>query len=84
MAKKVRKSEAIPRTIENNGVIALVEYVLLPAAKLSGKNEFRVECRDAEPLTYTNIQQLKDDYVNDIVWHSSLPLGFHRLMANIV
>ncbi|EEA25440.1 Tyrosine--tRNA ligase cytoplasmic [Talaromyces marneffei ATCC 18224] len=67
VAKKVRKSEAIPRTIENNGVIALVEYVLLPAAKLSGKNEFRVECRDAEPLTYTNIQQLKDDYVNDIL-----------------
>lgn len=67
VAKKVRKSEAIPRTIESNGVIALVEYVLLPAAKLNGKNEFRVERRDAEPLIYTDIQQLKDDYMNDVV-----------------
>ncbi|RAO66302.1 uncharacterized protein BHQ10_002314 [Talaromyces amestolkiae] len=67
VAKKVRKSEAIPRTIESNGVIALVEYVLLPAAKLNGKNEFRVERRDAEPLIYTDIQQLKDDYMNDVL-----------------
>jgi tyrosyl-tRNA synthetase len=65
VSKKIRKSEAPPRIIENNGVIALVEFVLLPAAALTGKKEFRVERRDSEPLIYTNIQQLKDDYVND-------------------
>jgi tyrosyl-tRNA synthetase len=44
-----------------------VEFVLLPAAALAGNKEFRVERRDAEPLVYTDIQQLKDDYANDVV-----------------
>ena len=45
----------------------MVEFVLLPAAALAGKKEFRVARRDNEPLIYTDIQQLKDDYSNDIV-----------------
>jgi tyrosyl-tRNA synthetase len=67
VAKKIRKSEAVPKIVEHNGIIALVEFVLLPAAALAGTKEFRVERRDAEPLIYTDIQQLKDDYANDIV-----------------
>ncbi|KAF3398023.1 Tyrosine--tRNA ligase, cytoplasmic [Penicillium rolfsii] len=67
VAKKIRKSEAAPKIVENNGIIALVEFVLLPAAALAGNKEFRVERRDAEPLIYTDIQQLKDDYANDIL-----------------
>lgn len=45
----------------------MVEFVLLPAAALAGKKEFRVERRDNEPLIYTDIQKLKDDYTEDIV-----------------
>ncbi|KAJ5173165.1 hypothetical protein N7492_005758 [Penicillium capsulatum] len=67
VAKKIRKSEAIPKVVENNGVIAMVEFVLLPAAALAGKREFRVERREGEPLVYTDIQQLKDDYTNDVL-----------------
>lgn len=67
VAKKIRKSEAIPKVVENNGIIAMIEYVLLPAAALAGKKEFRVERRDEEPLIYTDIQQIKDDYTKDIV-----------------
>lgn len=67
VSKKIRKSEAFPRVVENNGVIAMVEFVLLPAAALTGKKEFRVERRDNEPLIYTDIQKLKDDYTEDIV-----------------
>lgn len=73
MAKKIRKSEAAPKIVENNGIIAMVEFVLLPAAGLAGKKEFRVERRDAEPLIYTDIQQLKEDYANDIVSLLLLP-----------
>ena len=54
-------------------MIALVEFVLLSAADLAGKKEFRVERRDAEPLIYTDIQKLKDDYANDIVWTRPTP-----------
>ncbi|KAH8430533.1 Tyrosine--tRNA ligase cytoplasmic [Aspergillus melleus] len=67
VSKKIRKSEALPRVVENNGIIAMVEFVLLPAADLAGKKEFRVERRDDEPLIYTDIQKLKDDYTNDIL-----------------
>ncbi|EEA19658.1 Tyrosine--tRNA ligase cytoplasmic [Talaromyces marneffei ATCC 18224] len=67
VAKKIRKSEAIPKVVEQNGIIAMIEYVLLPAAALAGKKEFRVERRDEEPLIYTDIQQIKDDYTKDIL-----------------
>lgn len=67
ISKKIRKAEATPRIVEDNGVIALAEYILLPAAALKGQKEFRVERKDNEPLVYTDIQQLKDDYTNDVV-----------------
>lgn len=67
IAKKIRKAEAAPRVVEDNGVIALVEYVLLPAAGLKGQKEFRVERKDEEPLVYTDIERLREDYKNDIV-----------------
>ncbi|KAL5002187.1 hypothetical protein BDV10DRAFT_181872 [Aspergillus recurvatus] len=70
--KKIRKAEAAPKVVEDNGVIAMVEYVLLPAAGLKGKKEFVVERRDAEPLVYTDITKLKEDYANDILTPQAL------------
>ncbi|KAL4988523.1 hypothetical protein BDW68DRAFT_90938 [Aspergillus falconensis] len=70
--KKIRKAEAAPKVVEDNGVIAMVEYVLLPAAGLKGKKEFVVERRDAEPLVYTDIAKLKEDYANDILTPQAL------------
>ena len=59
---------ATPGVTEENGVLALVEFILLPASALKGSREFRVERTDgSEPLIYTNIQQLHDDYKNDVV-----------------
>ncbi|KAL4920439.1 hypothetical protein BDW62DRAFT_198757 [Aspergillus aurantiobrunneus] len=72
ISKKIRKAEAGPKVVEENGVIALVEYVLLPAAGLKGNKEFRVERRDDEPLVYTDIEKLKEDYTNDILTPQSL------------
>ncbi|KAJ5994294.1 tyrosine tRNA ligase [Penicillium sp. IBT 35674x] len=87
ISKKIRKAEAAPRVAEDNGVIALVESVLLPAAKLKGKEEFIVERRDQEPLIYTDIKQLKEDYVNDILTPQLLKpavaAGLVSLMAPI-
>ncbi|KAJ5784569.1 tyrosyl-tRNA synthetase [Penicillium pulvis] len=87
ISKKIRKAEAAPRVAEDNGVIALVESVLLPAAKLKGKEEFIVERREQEPLIYTDIKQLKEDYVNDILTPQLLKpavaAGLVSLMAPI-
>ncbi|OJJ44435.1 hypothetical protein ASPZODRAFT_101537 [Penicilliopsis zonata CBS 506.65] len=67
ISKKIRKAESAPKVVEGNGIVALVEYILLPAAALRGRKEFRVERRDAEPLIYTDIKQLHDDYMNDVL-----------------
>ncbi|KAK5989478.1 Tyrosine--tRNA ligase [Cladobotryum mycophilum] len=70
VAKKIRKAEALPKIVEENGVIALVEHILLPASKLQkGEAEFRVErTRDnLEPLVYNNIKQLQEHYAEDIL-----------------
>lgn len=66
-------------------MIALVEYVLLPAAALRGNREFRVERRDEEPLVYSDINKLREDYKNDIVRSSpclfkSLSLTRHLIV----
>jgi tyrosyl-tRNA synthetase len=54
--------------VEGNGMLSLVEFILLPAAELKGKREFRVERGDEEPpLVYNDIKQMHEDYTKDIV-----------------
>ncbi|GKZ30487.1 hypothetical protein AbraIFM66950_009261 [Aspergillus brasiliensis] len=68
--KKIRKAQAAPKETDNNGILAFVQYVLLPVATLkTGKPEFRVsrERDGLEPLVYTNIEKMHEDYRNDIL-----------------
>jgi tyrosyl-tRNA synthetase len=69
VTKKIKKAMAAPKVVEENGVLAFVEYVLLPVSALKGNREFRVEReRDGlEPLVYTAIAQMHEDYKNDVV-----------------
>lgn len=67
VTKKIRKAVCEPKKVEGNGVLAFTEFVLLPAAALRGKREFTVERRDAEPLVYTKIEEMREDFINDIV-----------------
>jgi tyrosyl-tRNA synthetase len=66
--KKLKKAVAAPLQVEGNGVLSFVEYVLLPASFLKyGTQKFVVESRDAEPLEYTNIEDMQNDYKADKV-----------------
>ncbi|KAJ4405787.1 Tyrosine--tRNA ligase cytoplasmic [Neurospora sp. IMI 360204] len=69
VTKKIRKAEAAPKVTEGNGLISFIEYVLLPAAQLLGKEGFRVDrSRDnLEPLIYTDIAKIKADYKSDVL-----------------
>lgn len=67
VAKKVKKAECVPKVPEGNGILALIEHVLLPAAALKGKREVVVERHEAEPLVYTDIAKINEDYAADIV-----------------
>ncbi|THC98565.1 hypothetical protein EYZ11_001995 [Aspergillus tanneri] len=68
--KKIRKAQTAPREVEHNGILAFVQYVLLPVSKLkNGSPEFRVsrERDGLEPLVYTNIEKMHEDYKNDVL-----------------
>lgn len=65
--QKIKKAECFPKVVEGNGVLTFVEYVLFPAASLKGRKEFVVERRDEDPLVYTRIEQMYEDYKKDLV-----------------
>ena len=70
--KKLKKAYAKPMEIEGNGIISFIEYVLLPVSGLKSNDQqrrFVVKRRpeEGEDLVYTNIEQLKEDYVADKV-----------------
>ncbi|EAQ84618.1 hypothetical protein CHGG_08632 [Chaetomium globosum CBS 148.51] len=69
VAKKIKKAHAAPQVVEDNGLISFIEFVLLPAARLRGNGEFRVEReRDGlEPLVYTEAEKICEDYKNDVL-----------------
>ena len=78
--KKLKKAYAVPQQVDGNGIISFVEYVLLPvsALKNDGHARFVVERRqgEGEPLVYTNIEAMKDDYRADTVGGTTL-LALH-------
>lgn len=74
--KKLKKAFAPPKEIEGNGLLSFVEYVLLPAGTLKhGEPRFVVQRREGEgdPLVYTSVDKLHDDYKADIVSPSFYP-----------
>jgi tyrosyl-tRNA synthetase len=89
VTKKIKKAVAAPKIVEENGVLAFVEFVLLPAAALKGSREFIVDrSRDnLEPLVYTSIAQMHDDYRNDVLTPQLLKpavaKGINELLAPI-
>lgn len=68
LRRKIKKAVVAPRVTEDNGLLALVQYILLPAAGLKGKREFGI-CPNGsdEPTMYTNIEKINEDYANDVV-----------------
>jgi len=71
--KKLKKAKCVPKEVEGNGVIAFVEHVIFRALALKNPNPtFKVERRDAEPLLYTSVEKLKEDYIADIVCDSHI------------
>jgi tyrosyl-tRNA synthetase len=66
--RKLKKAHAVPKVTDDNGILSFVEYVLLPASYLKhGEPRFVVERRDAEPLVYKHISEMKEDYVKDVL-----------------
>ncbi|PNS15396.1 tyrosine-tRNA ligase [Sphaceloma murrayae] len=68
--KKLKKAFAMPKVVEDNGILSFVEYVVLPAGALkAGQPRFVVERRpeEGEPLVYSDIKQIHKDYESDVL-----------------
>jgi len=72
--KKLKKAFCPPKQVENNGVLSFVEYVLLPASALknNGTPRFVVPRRDAEELVYSDIAEMRKDYLADTLQPQAL------------
>lgn len=76
VAKKIRKANAPPRETKDNGLLAFVEFVLLPALKLlDGERKFVVEW-DGKETVYTSVEQLNADYASDALTPQMVELPF--------
>lgn len=67
---KLKKAVCAPKETEGNGVIAFVEYVLMPISELgaeNGKPRFVIVKDGGEEVVYESVDKLKEDYVADIV-----------------
>jgi tyrosyl-tRNA synthetase len=71
--KKLKKAYCPPSVVEGNGVLSFCEFVLLPAGSLKyGEQKFVVKRRDEEPLVYTDIKKMQEDYMADILTPQTL------------
>jgi tyrosyl-tRNA synthetase len=68
--RKIKKAVAVPKIVEDNGLLAFVEFVLFPAARLRTTDTAIVVDRTRDnlpPLEYTDIIKMREDYAADIL-----------------
>ncbi|KAK7980783.1 hypothetical protein PG989_013240 [Apiospora arundinis] len=84
--KKIRKAEAFPKQPEGNGILAFAEFVLLPVAALKGKREFVVsrERDGLEPLVYSDVKQMHEDYKQDILTPQLLKAATTKALTELL
>lgn len=87
--KKIRKAHAAPKEVEGNGMISFVEYVLLPLSALKssdGKASFVIERREGEgePLVYSDIATLKEEYTADKLTPQLLKAGVSNALVELL
>lgn len=88
VTRKIKKAVAVPKEVENNGLLAFVRHVLLPASSLlDGERKFTIERQGSEPLIYRDADALDADYATDVVTPQLLKpaiiAALHRLLAPI-
>jgi tyrosyl-tRNA synthetase len=83
---KLKKAYCPPKKVEGNGVLSFIEYVLLPASALknNGVPKFIVPRRDAEPLEYTDMKKMHQDYLEDILQPQSLKPAVTEALLEIM
>lgn len=87
--RKIKKAYAAAQQVDGNGMISFVEHALLPASALQNENgepKFKVELKEGneEPLVYSNIRSLKDDYLTDKLTPQLLKSSVTRALVDLL
>lgn len=84
--KKLKKAVCPPKQIEGNGVVAFVEHVIFRALSLKsdGNPEFIIERREGEPLIYSSLEKLKEDYAADVLTPQLLKAGLVKHLNELL
>lgn len=83
--KKIKKSPAAPKVTEDNGILAFVQYVLLPAGGIrTGKPEFVVERYSGDPLVYNDIDAMNNDYKQDVLQPQDLKKAVTKALNGLL
>lgn len=87
--KKVKKAYAAAQQLDGNGMISFVEYVLLPVSALrsrGGEAKFEVEQRESEkePVIYSDVRTLKEDYQADKLTPQMLKASVTKALVDLL
>jgi len=84
--KKLKKAFCPPKQVDGNGVLSFVEHVLLPASKFKngGVAKFLVPRRDAETKEYSEIKQMKENYLADVLSPQNLKPAVTEALLEIL
>jgi tyrosyl-tRNA synthetase len=87
--KKVKKAYAAAQELEGNGMISFVEYVLLPVSALQSRDgtpRLEVEQREGEkePVIYSDMHTLKEDYKADKLTPQLLKGAITRALVDLL
>ncbi|KPI46036.1 Tyrosine--tRNA ligase, cytoplasmic [Cyphellophora attinorum] len=85
--KKIRSAHCVPKEVEGNGILSFVEYVLMPLSALrseNGQTRFVIERTEGDPLVYTSIEAMKEDYKADTLSPQLLKAGASAALVDLL
>lgn len=87
VTKKISKAFAEARKADGNGLIAFIEYVLLPISALQngeGKQNITFDRRDAEPLVFGSVEAIRAAYEADTLTPQLLKAGVSTALNKVL
>lgn len=87
VTNKIKKAFAEPKVTEGNGLIAFIEYVLLPISELKhgeGNGSITFKPREGEPLSFSGIDEIRKAYEADTITPQMLKAGVSDTLNTIL
>lgn len=87
VTSKIKKAFATPKVAEGNGLIAFIEYVLLPISALQnadGNASIKFVPREGEPLTFSTADEIRKAYEADTLTPQMLKAGVSEALNSVL